>query len=136
MASRCFRLAMAADSSHAESVCNLAVLQMRDGKLEQSRALFLSAIQKGPHLFEPHFNLALLTYQVCDFNCSPLSFPPLTPSIYLFFFNLMFYSTGSFHKKIFLHCRRVRNYVNKSSMFLTDIWRMNRKKSWNLTHFY
>uniref|UniRef100_A0A0M3IBS7 TPR_REGION domain-containing protein n=1 Tax=Ascaris lumbricoides TaxID=6252 RepID=A0A0M3IBS7_ASCLU len=68
MASRCFRLAMAADSSHAESVCNLAVLQMRDGKLEQSRALFLSAIQKGPHLFEPHFNLALLTYQLGQFD--------------------------------------------------------------------
>ncbi|VDK58767.1 unnamed protein product [Anisakis simplex] len=68
MASRCFRLAMSADANHAESVCNLAVLQMRDGKLEQSRALFLSAIQKGPHLFEPHFNLALLTYQLGQFN--------------------------------------------------------------------
>lgn len=64
MASRCFRLAMAADPNHAESVCNLGVLRMRDGKLEQSRALFRSATEKGPHLFEPHYNLALLAYQV------------------------------------------------------------------------
>ncbi|VDN31908.1 unnamed protein product [Gongylonema pulchrum] len=64
MASRCFQLAMAADPNHAESVCNLGVLQMRDGKIDQSRSLFQSAIEKGPYLFEPCYNLALLTYQV------------------------------------------------------------------------
>lgn len=64
MASRCFRLAMAADPNHAESVCNFAILQMRDGKIDQSRSMFRSAIEKGPHLFEPCYNLALLTYQV------------------------------------------------------------------------
>uniref|UniRef100_A0A915Q3P7 Tetratricopeptide repeat protein 8 n=1 Tax=Setaria digitata TaxID=48799 RepID=A0A915Q3P7_9BILA len=63
MASRCFRLAMAADPNHAESVCNFGILQMRDGKIEQSRSLFRSAIEKGPHLFEPYYNLALLAYQ-------------------------------------------------------------------------
>ncbi|VDK68413.1 unnamed protein product [Onchocerca ochengi] len=64
MASRCFQLAMAADPNHAESVCNFAILQMRDGKIDQSRSMFRSAIEKGPHLFEPCYNLALLTYQI------------------------------------------------------------------------
>ncbi|VIO97918.1 Uncharacterized protein BM_BM6009 [Brugia malayi] len=68
MASRCFRLAMAADSNHAESVCNFAILQMRDGKIDQSRSLFRSAIEKGPYLFEPCYNLALLTYQIGQFD--------------------------------------------------------------------
>ncbi|VDK80386.1 unnamed protein product [Litomosoides sigmodontis] len=68
MASRCFRLAIAADSNHAESVCNFAVLQMRDGKIAQSRSLFRSAIEKGPHLFEPCYNLALLSYQIGQFD--------------------------------------------------------------------
>ncbi|KAL3984822.1 Tetratricopeptide repeat protein 8 [Acanthocheilonema viteae] len=68
MASRCFRLAMAADPNHAESVCNFAILQMRDGKIEQSRAMFRSAIEKGPHLFEPCYNLALLNYQIGQFD--------------------------------------------------------------------
>ncbi|VDN56013.1 unnamed protein product [Dracunculus medinensis] len=79
MAARCYRLAMAADNSHAESICNLAVLQMREGKLGESQCLFHLAIEKGPYLFEPHYNAALLAYQVTlisDFTFSnPLTKP-------------------------------------------------------------
>uniref|UniRef100_A0A0N5ARG1 TPR_REGION domain-containing protein n=1 Tax=Syphacia muris TaxID=451379 RepID=A0A0N5ARG1_9BILA len=63
-ASRCFRLAIAADSAHSESANNLAVIQLHDEKYKESEAMFLMSIEKGPHLFEPHYNLALLYYKV------------------------------------------------------------------------
>uniref|UniRef100_A0A1I7X524 TPR_REGION domain-containing protein n=1 Tax=Heterorhabditis bacteriophora TaxID=37862 RepID=A0A1I7X524_HETBA len=63
-ASRCFRLALTADSEHGEAMVNLGILRQREGKLDQARSLYHSAISKAPHLFEPHFNLALLCYQV------------------------------------------------------------------------
>ncbi|KJH48231.1 tetratricopeptide repeat protein [Dictyocaulus viviparus] len=63
-ASRCFRLALAADSEHGEAMTNLGILEQREGKLDQARSLYHSAISKSPHLFEPHFNLALLCSQI------------------------------------------------------------------------
>ncbi|ETN81678.1 hypothetical protein NECAME_08344 [Necator americanus] len=62
-ASRCFRLALAADSEHGEAMVNLGILRQMEGKLDQARSLYHSAIAKSPHLFEPHFNLALLCTQ-------------------------------------------------------------------------
>ncbi|KAE9413174.1 hypothetical protein Angca_003667, partial [Angiostrongylus cantonensis] len=62
-ASRCFRLALAVDSEHGEAMVNLGILQQMEGKLDQARSLYHSAISKSPHLFEPHFNLALLCTQ-------------------------------------------------------------------------
>uniref|UniRef100_A0A914DA24 Tetratricopeptide repeat protein n=1 Tax=Acrobeloides nanus TaxID=290746 RepID=A0A914DA24_9BILA len=64
MADRCLRLALAANPEHAESMCNLGILKMREGKVTQARNWFHSASNKGPHLFEAHFNLALLCYQM------------------------------------------------------------------------
>uniref|UniRef100_A0AC34Q0D1 Tetratricopeptide repeat protein 8 n=1 Tax=Panagrolaimus sp. JU765 TaxID=591449 RepID=A0AC34Q0D1_9BILA len=61
MAQRCLRLALAANPDHAESLCNLGVLKMHEGQLIQAKNLFSSAVVKGPHLFEAHYNLALLT---------------------------------------------------------------------------
>ncbi|KHJ87763.1 tetratricopeptide repeat protein [Oesophagostomum dentatum] len=63
-ASRCFRLALAADSEHGEAMVNLGILRQMEGKLDQARSLYHSAIAKSPHLFEPHFNLALLCTQI------------------------------------------------------------------------
>lgn len=64
MAQRCLRIALAANPDHAESLCNLGILKMREGKIDQAKNMFLSASNKGPHLFEAHFNYALLCYQV------------------------------------------------------------------------
>ncbi|KAK6010042.1 tetratricopeptide repeat protein [Ostertagia ostertagi] len=42
---------------------NLGILRQMEGKLDQARSLYHSAITKSPQLFEPHFNLALLNVQ-------------------------------------------------------------------------
>ncbi|TKR64481.1 hypothetical protein L596_025004 [Steinernema carpocapsae] len=63
MAVRCFKLAIAASPDHAESLCNLAILRTREGKSEEAKSLLISAAVKGPHLFEPNFNLALVYYK-------------------------------------------------------------------------
>ncbi|GMR58940.1 hypothetical protein PMAYCL1PPCAC_29135 [Pristionchus mayeri] len=60
MATRCFRLALACDADHVESLTNLGVILMKQDKWEQARSLFSSAVIKGPLQFEPHFNLSLL----------------------------------------------------------------------------
>ncbi|VDO73148.1 unnamed protein product [Heligmosomoides polygyrus] len=62
-ASRCFRLALAADPEHGEAMVNLGILRQMEGKHDQARSLYHSAIAKSPQLFEPHFNLALLCTQ-------------------------------------------------------------------------
>lgn len=41
---------------------------MRSGHLEQARHLFQTSASKAPHLYESHFNLALLNYQVSFYN--------------------------------------------------------------------
>lgn len=64
MAERCLRLALATDSDHAESLCNLGVLKMQEGRLDEARHLFQSATLKGAHLYEAHFNHALLLHEV------------------------------------------------------------------------
>lgn len=64
MAERCLRIALATDPDHAESLCNLGVLKMQENKMDEARHLFHSATLKGPHLYEAHFNLALLLHEV------------------------------------------------------------------------
>jgi tetratricopeptide repeat protein 8 len=64
MAERCLRIALASNPDHAESLCNLGIIKMRAGYLEQARNLFQTSANKAPHLYESHFNLALLNYQV------------------------------------------------------------------------
>ncbi|VDD97248.1 unnamed protein product [Enterobius vermicularis] len=61
---------MAADSTHAESANNLAVIYMRENKYLESEAMFQMSVEKGPHLFEPHYNLGLLFHQ--QGKCSSL----------------------------------------------------------------
>ncbi|KAI6188863.1 hypothetical protein M3Y98_00400100 [Aphelenchoides besseyi] len=64
MAERCLRIALATNPDHAESLCNLGIIKMRSGHLEQARNMFQNATMKAPHLYEPHYNLALLNYQL------------------------------------------------------------------------
>ncbi|KAI1712204.1 tetratricopeptide repeat protein 8 [Ditylenchus destructor] len=67
MAERCLRIALATDPDHAESLCNLGVLKMQENKMDEARHLFHSATLKGPHLYEAHFNLALLLHEVGNY---------------------------------------------------------------------
>lgn len=64
MAERCLKIALAADPDHAESMCNLGVIKMQESKINEARSLFQTAIFKGPHLYEPYFNFALLQHEV------------------------------------------------------------------------
>jgi hypothetical protein len=43
---------------------NLGILKMQESKVDEARHLFQSATQKGPHLYEAHFNYALLLHEV------------------------------------------------------------------------
>uniref|UniRef100_A0A1I8BRH5 TPR_REGION domain-containing protein n=1 Tax=Meloidogyne hapla TaxID=6305 RepID=A0A1I8BRH5_MELHA len=68
MAERCFRLALATDVNHAESLVNLGILKMQENKTTEALNLFQSATQKGPHLYEGHYNYALLLYEAIHFR--------------------------------------------------------------------
>ena len=63
MAERCLQLALASDADHAESLVNLGILKMHDRRTDEARTLFQMAAQKGPHLYEAHFNSALLLHE-------------------------------------------------------------------------
>lgn len=67
MAERCLKIALASDPDHAESLCNLGVIKMQEGKIKEAQSLFQTAIFKGPYLYEPNFNLALLQHEVLLF---------------------------------------------------------------------
>lgn len=73
MAERCLRIALAADPDHAESLCNLGVLKMQESKMNEARSLFQAAILKGGHLYEAHFNFALLQHEVDAILCTMFS---------------------------------------------------------------
>lgn len=62
MAERCLKIALAANPDHAESLCNLGVLRMHEQRNAEAKTLFQSAVAKGPHLYEAHFNYALLLH--------------------------------------------------------------------------
>lgn len=61
------RVAVAADPAHAEAYNSLGVLDMRRGNTEAARANFATAARLGPHLHEPLYNGALLSYKLGDF---------------------------------------------------------------------
>ncbi|CAD6196436.1 unnamed protein product [Caenorhabditis auriculariae] len=63
-AARCFRMALAANADYGEAMVNLGILKHREGKIGEARSLYQAAVAKAPHLFEAHFNLALISYKV------------------------------------------------------------------------
>lgn len=67
MAERSLRLALAADADHAESLVNLGILRMQGNRMDEARHIFQSATQKGPHLYEAHFNYALLLHEMGNY---------------------------------------------------------------------
>ncbi|KAL3081174.1 hypothetical protein niasHT_032489 [Heterodera trifolii] len=67
MAERCLQLALASDADHAESLVNLGILKMHDRRTDEARNLFQMAADKGPHLYEAHFNSALLLHEMGNY---------------------------------------------------------------------
>ncbi|ULT90376.1 hypothetical protein L5515_008447 [Caenorhabditis briggsae] len=59
-AARAYSIALTHDPDHSESLVNLGILKHRDGKIDESRAMFSSAIAKNPLMFEGNYNLALV----------------------------------------------------------------------------
>ncbi|XP_075568623.1 tetratricopeptide repeat protein 8 isoform X4 [Pelecanus crispus] len=70
LAYQCFRLTLVNNNNYAEAYNNLAVLEMRKGHIEQARALLQTASSLAPHMYEPHFNFAILSEKVGDLQSS------------------------------------------------------------------
>jgi tetratricopeptide repeat protein 8 len=62
------KIAVSVDNNHAESHCNLGVLELRKGNIDAARSSFVTAQNLAPYLFEPYFNGALLAYKLGDFQ--------------------------------------------------------------------
>uniref|UniRef100_A0A667YN40 Tetratricopeptide repeat domain 8 n=1 Tax=Myripristis murdjan TaxID=586833 RepID=A0A667YN40_9TELE len=70
LAYQCFKLALAFHNDHAEAYNNLAVLELRKGRVEQSKAFLQTAASLAPHMYEPHFNLSTLSEKIGDLQSS------------------------------------------------------------------
>uniref|UniRef100_A0A3Q3E1R2 Tetratricopeptide repeat domain 8 n=1 Tax=Labrus bergylta TaxID=56723 RepID=A0A3Q3E1R2_9LABR len=70
LAYQCFKLALAFNNDHAEAYNNLAVLELRKGRIEQSKAFLQTAESLAPHMYEPHYNLSILTEKIGDLQGS------------------------------------------------------------------
>lgn len=68
LAYQCFKLAISIDPSHAEAFNNLGVLEYRKGNDEQARSHFRSGQKQAAHVFELHYNGALLAFKLGDFQ--------------------------------------------------------------------
>uniref|UniRef100_A0A3Q4GQI0 Tetratricopeptide repeat domain 8 n=1 Tax=Neolamprologus brichardi TaxID=32507 RepID=A0A3Q4GQI0_NEOBR len=67
---QCFKLTLAFNNDHAEAYNNLAVLELRKGHIEQSKAFLQTAASLAPHMYEPHFNLSILSEKLGDLQSS------------------------------------------------------------------
>ncbi|XP_042301326.1 tetratricopeptide repeat protein 8 isoform X1 [Sceloporus undulatus] len=70
LAYQCFKLTLANNNDHAEAYNNLAVLEMQKGRIEQARVFLQTASLIAPHMYEPHFNFAVLSDKVGDLQRS------------------------------------------------------------------
>ncbi|KAM3855347.1 tetratricopeptide repeat protein 8 isoform 4-T4 [Vipera latastei] len=70
LAHQCFKLTLANNNDHAEAYNNLAVLEMQKGHIEQARVFLQTASSIAPHMYEPHFNFAVLSEKVGDLQRS------------------------------------------------------------------
>ncbi|XP_030130690.4 tetratricopeptide repeat protein 8 isoform X3 [Taeniopygia guttata] len=70
LAYQCFKLTLVNNNDYAEAYNNLAVLEMQKGHIEQARALLQTAASLAPHMYEPHFNVAILSEKVGDLQRS------------------------------------------------------------------
>eukprot|EP00879_Flechtneria_rotunda_P021995 GHRR01023196.1.p1 GENE.GHRR01023196.1~~GHRR01023196.1.p1 ORF type:complete len:416 (+),score=162.18 GHRR01023196.1:766-2013(+) len=65
-AHQCFRLAVTLNPAHPEALNNLGVLEIRKGKVQQAAGYFRSGAKAADHVFELHYNLALLAHKQGD----------------------------------------------------------------------
>uniref|UniRef100_A0A3B5A3Q5 Tetratricopeptide repeat domain 8 n=1 Tax=Stegastes partitus TaxID=144197 RepID=A0A3B5A3Q5_9TELE len=70
LAYQSFKLTLAFNNDHAEAYNNLAVLELRKGHIEQSKAFLQTAASLAPHMYEPHFNLSILSEKIGDLQSS------------------------------------------------------------------
>uniref|UniRef100_A0A1A8KBV5 Tetratricopeptide repeat domain 8 n=1 Tax=Nothobranchius kuhntae TaxID=321403 RepID=A0A1A8KBV5_NOTKU len=70
LAYQCFKLTLTFNNDHAEAYNNLAVLELRKGHIEQSKAFLQTAASLAPHMYEPHFNLSILCEKIGDLQSS------------------------------------------------------------------
>nr|XP_061798460.1 tetratricopeptide repeat protein 8-like isoform X4 [Nerophis lumbriciformis] len=70
LAYQCFKLTLAFNNDHAEAYNNLAVLELRKGRVEQSKAFLQTAASLSPHMYEPHYNLSILCEKIGDLQSS------------------------------------------------------------------
>ncbi|CAI5764374.1 repeat 8 [Podarcis lilfordi] len=70
LAYQCFKLTLANNNDHAEAYNNLAVLEMQKGRVEQARVFLQTAARIAPHMYEPHFNFAVLSDKAGDIQRS------------------------------------------------------------------
>eukprot|EP00877_Chromochloris_zofingiensis_P014770 jgi/Chrzof1/9547/Cz04g07120.t1 len=89
-AHQCFRLALCIDPNHAEAYNNLGVLELRKGNDEQARAHFRTGQNLAEHVFELHYNGALLAQRQGDLqealqqvDCALQAYPEHTDSLEL-----------------------------------------------------
>ncbi|WIA20159.1 hypothetical protein OEZ85_006009 [Tetradesmus obliquus] len=65
-AQQCFRLAAALDPGHAEALNNLGVLQLKRRQPQQAASCFRAGMKAADHVFELHYNAALLAHRQGD----------------------------------------------------------------------
>ncbi|XP_056624512.1 tetratricopeptide repeat protein 8 isoform X2 [Triplophysa dalaica] len=70
LAYQCFKLTLAFNNNHSEAYNNLAVLELRRGRIEQAKAFLQTAASLSPHMYEPHFNYATLSDKLGDLQSS------------------------------------------------------------------
>lgn len=70
LADQTLRLAIVANNVHAEAYNNLAAIEgnKKNSNFIQVNALFLSASNHGPHLFEPRYNLAVVNEKIGKYD--------------------------------------------------------------------
>lgn len=68
LASQCFKLALVANNSHAESYNNLGVIESSKKNMPAAKSLFQSSASNGSHLYEPKYNMALVSEDLGNFD--------------------------------------------------------------------
>lgn len=64
IAEHSLQLALSLNNSHGAALNNLAVLQWRKNDVIRAESLLNSSIATEDHLYEPHYNKALLAQEV------------------------------------------------------------------------
>jgi tetratricopeptide repeat protein 8 len=64
LAYRCYKLSLTHDNNHSEAYNNLGVLEWQRQRGEKALACYQSSLRLSPHLYEPHYNIALASQKI------------------------------------------------------------------------